>query len=196
MNPLLSALLNEESLVDIKENLLYIPDISGDPFHIYGFQIADLSQFAPYKKKITLLRMLFHISLLLVLWHPIVWISTLSMTFVPTKATTIPSKSKSNNTLHSSKIIKQNTIFPTLLRKPNLLNKLWKKNNIMKFVNKEYFACKCIEEINSCQYLYRQQIKNVISSVQQKFQITVPSITETELEQYIANEIKTIWCQN
>ena len=66
----------------------------------------------------------------------------------------------------------------------------------MKFVNKEYFAYKCIEEINSCQYLYRQQIKNVISSVQQKFQITVPSITETELEQYIANEIKTVWCQN
>lgn len=66
----------------------------------------------------------------------------------------------------------------------------------MKFVNKEYFACKCIEEINGCQYLYRQQIKNVISSVQQKFQITVPSITETELERYIANEIKTIWCQN
>ena len=66
----------------------------------------------------------------------------------------------------------------------------------MKFVNKEYFACKCIEEINSCQYLYRQQIKNIISAVQQKFQITVPSITETELEQYIANEIKTVWCQN
>ena len=51
MNPLLSALLNEESLVDIKENLLYIPDISGDPFHIYGFQIADLSQFTPAEMK-------------------------------------------------------------------------------------------------------------------------------------------------
>ena len=51
MNHLLFALLNEESLVDTKEKLLYIPDISGEPVHIYGFQIADLSQFTSVQLK-------------------------------------------------------------------------------------------------------------------------------------------------
>ena len=41
---LLKALMSEESLYDTKRNELYIPDVSGDPSHVYGMQIADLSE--------------------------------------------------------------------------------------------------------------------------------------------------------
>lgn len=63
----------------------------------------------------------------------------------------------------------------------------------MKFVSKEYFACKCIEQVNGCHYLYRQQIKGVIHAVQHKFQISVTNITEADLEEYVAEEIRLCW---
>ena len=40
---LLQALIQEESLYDTKQKLLYIPDISGNPYRIYGIMIANLS---------------------------------------------------------------------------------------------------------------------------------------------------------
>ena len=63
----------------------------------------------------------------------------------------------------------------------------------MTFVSKEYFACKCIEQVNGCHYLYKQQIKDVIHAVRDKFQITVANITDGDLEEYIANEIRMCW---
>ena len=63
----------------------------------------------------------------------------------------------------------------------------------MKFVTKEYFACKCIEQISSCRYLYRQQIKGIIDAVKHKFQITVNHMTDNELELYVTNEINQIF---
>ena len=41
---LLKTLMNEASLYDTKRKELYIPDVSGDPSHVYGMQIADLSE--------------------------------------------------------------------------------------------------------------------------------------------------------
>lgn len=61
------------------------------------------------------------------------------------------------------------------------------------FVSKEYFACKCIEQVNGCRYLYRQQVKSVIHAVRDKFQINVANITDGDLEEYIANEIRMCW---
>lgn len=60
-------------------------------------------------------------------------------------------------------------------------------------VNKEQFACKCLEQINGCHYLYKHHIKGLVSSVRHKFQITVASLTDAELEEYVANQIKTLW---
>ena len=63
----------------------------------------------------------------------------------------------------------------------------------MEIVSKEYFACKCLEQVNNCSYLYRKQIKGIISAVQHKFQIKVDSLSDIELENYVAEEIKHVW---
>ena len=63
----------------------------------------------------------------------------------------------------------------------------------MKVVSKEYFACKCLEQINHCSYLYKEQIKGIISAVQHKFQIKVNNLSDIELENYVIEEIKYVW---
>ena len=63
----------------------------------------------------------------------------------------------------------------------------------MRIVDKEQFTCKCLEQINGCHYLYRKQVKSVIKAVQCKFQMVVADMTEMELEEYVANEIKQCW---
>lgn len=60
----------------------------------------------------------------------------------------------------------------------------------MNKVSKEYFACKCIEQINGCRYLYKRQITGIVSAVKHKFQITVDKLTDDELESYVANMIE------
>lgn len=60
----------------------------------------------------------------------------------------------------------------------------------MKNVSKEYFACKCIEQINGCRYLYKRQITGIISAVKHKYNIVVDMMTEDDLEKYVENVIK------
>lgn len=63
----------------------------------------------------------------------------------------------------------------------------------MKSVSKEYFACKCLEEISRCQYFYRKQIKGLIDYVKHRFQITVSNLTDGDLENYVAEEVKRVY---
>lgn len=60
----------------------------------------------------------------------------------------------------------------------------------MNKVSKEYFAVKCIEQVNGCRYLYKRQITGIVSAVKHKFQITVDKLTDDELESYVANMIE------